>query len=77
MVPYGMFMDSRTYSKQSIRVAALERVCIPMLHNLDRITLSQFFGKSLLDLKSLLSVKEPRVCILHLDFSIAANVASV
>ena len=58
---YKMFTDSDTYHNQTVRVAALERVCLPILQHADKITIAEFFRSNLPDIKTRLSAKESRV----------------
>ena len=57
-----MFKDAATYPNQTIRVAALTRICLPVLHRIDKFTTVEFFKNILGDVKQLLSKRESKVC---------------
>lgn len=60
-VCYQMFSNSAAYPNQLVRVAALDRLVIPLLQRADKITVMEFFRLNLLDIKSKISARESRV----------------
>ena len=62
-VCYQMFSDDGAYPNQLIRVAALDRVCVPLLQRADKATVTEFFRQNLLSIKQKITARESRVSL--------------
>jgi len=58
---FKMFRDREQYGTSTIRVSALNRVCVPLLRRMDKVTIIAFFRQSLKDIQQLLTAKETKV----------------